>query len=166
MPYCRMIYFFFTSESKIVEEVEKKPGRSSKDTLSRRKMQLLFCKRFKMLTFSQFSSDIFFKTQRHLTYVDIIFKTEGSKKFNFWKDFYFALSANFLLQRHATYLCFRIRGTQRDYSSKPIKHSTVKRISVFKRYSLGIERQYALVLSFFTVKLPVGQCMMMYDDRH
>ena len=60
-------------------------------------MQLLFCKRFKMLTFSQFSSDIFFKTQRHLTYVDIIFKTEGSKKFNFWKDFYFALSANFLL---------------------------------------------------------------------
>ena len=92
-----MIYFFFTSESKIVEEVEKKPGRSSKDTLSRRKMQLLFCKRFKMLTFSQFSSDIFFKTQRHLTYVDIIFKTEGSKKFNFWKDFYFALSANFLL---------------------------------------------------------------------
>ena len=45
MPYCRMIYFFFTSESKIVEEVEKKPGRSSKDTLSRRKMQLLFCKR-------------------------------------------------------------------------------------------------------------------------
>ena len=140
MPYCRMIYFFFTSESKIVEEVEKKPGRSSKDTLSRRKMQLLFCKRFKMLTFSQFSSDIFFKTQRHLTYVDIIFKTEGSKKFNFWKDFYFALSANFLLQRHATYLCFRIRGTQRDYSSKPIKHSTVKRISVFKRYSLGIER--------------------------
>ena len=58
-----------------------------------------------MLTFSQFSSDILFEPQRHLTYVDIIFKTEGSKKFNFWKDFYFALSANYLFQRQATHVC-------------------------------------------------------------
>ena len=27
----------------------------------------------------------------------------------------------------------RNRGTQREYSSKPLKHSTVKRILVFKR---------------------------------
>ena len=27
----------------------------------------------------------------------------------------------------------RVRGTQREYSSKPLKHSTVKRILVFKR---------------------------------
>ena len=40
-----------------------------------------------MLTFSQFSSDIFFETQLHLTYVDIIFKTEGSKKSIFGKIF-------------------------------------------------------------------------------
>ena len=45
---------------------------------------------------------------RHLTYVDIIFKKEGSKKFNFWKDLFFALSANYLLQRHATHVCFHI----------------------------------------------------------
>ena len=35
-------------------------------------------------------------------------KTEGSKEFNFWKDFYFALSANYLLQRRATHVCFHI----------------------------------------------------------
>ena len=51
-----------------------------------------------MPTFSQFSADIFFKTQRHLPYRAIIFKTEGSKKFNFWKDFQFALSANYLFK--------------------------------------------------------------------
>ena len=71
-------------------------------------MHFFFANTFKMLTFSQFFSDIFFKTPRHLTYVDIFFKTEGSKKFNFWKDFYFALSANYLLQRHATHVCFHI----------------------------------------------------------
>ena len=29
--------------------------------------------------------------------------------------------------------CNDIRGTQREYSSKPLKHSIVKRILVFKR---------------------------------
>ena len=29
--------------------------------------------------------------------------------------------------------CFQDRGTQREYSSKPLKHSIVKRILVFKR---------------------------------
>ena len=52
-------------------------------------------------------SPLFLKTQRHL-YVVIIFKTEGSKEFNFWTDFYFALSAKYLLQRHATHVCFHI----------------------------------------------------------
>ena len=61
-----------------------------------------------MPTFPNFPPDIFWKTQRDLTYVDIIFKTEGSKEFNFWKDFYFALSANHLLQRHTTDVCFHI----------------------------------------------------------
>ena len=28
---------------------------------------------------------------------------------------------------------FIVRGTQREYSSKPLKHSIVKRILVFKR---------------------------------
>ena len=28
---------------------------------------------------------------------------------------------------------FKIRGTQRDYSSKPLKHSIVNRILVFKQ---------------------------------
>ena len=77
-----------------------------KDTLSRRKNALLYFKRFKMPTFSQFPP-FFSKTQRHL-YVVIIFKTEGSKEFNFWTDFYFALSAKYLLQRHATHVCFHI----------------------------------------------------------
>ena len=61
-------FFFFTSESKIVEEVKIKPGRSFKRYFKQKENALLFCKRFKMLTFSQFSPDIFFfKTQRHLT---------------------------------------------------------------------------------------------------
>ena len=30
-------------------------------------------------------------------------------------------------------LCYIEQGTQREYSSKPLKHSTVKRILVFKR---------------------------------
>ena len=29
--------------------------------------------------------------------------------------------------------CYFARGTQREYSSKPLKHSIVKRILVFKR---------------------------------
>ena len=62
-------FFFFTSESKIVEEVKIKPGRSFKRYFKQKENALLFCKRFKMLTFSQFSPDIFFffKTPRHLT---------------------------------------------------------------------------------------------------
>ena len=47
-------------------------------------------------------------------------KTEGSKEFNFWKDFYFALSENYLLQRHATHVCFHIIYQYR--SSYIIKH--------------------------------------------
>ena len=35
-------------------------------------------------------------------------KTEGSKEFSFWKDFYFALSENYLLRRHVTHVCFHI----------------------------------------------------------
>ena len=97
--------FFFTSESKIVEEVKIKPGRNFKRYFKQTENALLFFFLFKMLTFSQFSSDIFFETQLHLTYVNIIFKTEGPRKFNFWKDFYFALSANYLLQRHASHVC-------------------------------------------------------------
>ena len=57
----------------------------------------LLWKRLKMPTFPNFPSDIFLKTQRVLTCLDIILKTEGSKEFNFWKDFYLALSANYLL---------------------------------------------------------------------
>jgi len=49
----------------------------------------------------------FLKTQRHL-YIVVIIKTEGSKEFNFWKDFYFALSTTYSLQRHATHVCFHI----------------------------------------------------------
>ena len=88
---------FFTGESKIVEVVKTKPGRSFKRYFKQTENARLFCKRFKMLTFSQFSSDILFEPQRHLTFVDIIFKTGGSKKFNFWKDFYFALPTNKLV---------------------------------------------------------------------
>ena len=40
----------------------------------------------KMPHFPNFTPNIFLKTQRHL-FVVIIFKTEGSKEFNFWKDF-------------------------------------------------------------------------------
>ena len=58
--------------------------------------------------FPIFPLTFFLKTQRDLTYVDIIFRTEGSKEFNFWKEFYFALSANYFLQKHTTDVCFRI----------------------------------------------------------
>ena len=71
-----------------------------------------------MPTFPNFRPDIFWKTQRDLTYVDINFKTEGSKEFNFWKDFYFALSANYLLQRHTTDVC----SIYKYRSSYIIKH--------------------------------------------
>ena len=108
---------FFNGESKIVE-VKTKPGRSFKRYFKQTENALLFCKRFKMLTFSQFSSDILFEPQRHLTYVNIIFKTEGSKKFNFWKDFYFALSANYLFQRQATHVCL-IYQYRSSYIIKP-----------------------------------------------
>ena len=104
----RRDFFFLSSESKISEEVKIKPGRSFKRCFKQTENTLLSCTRSKMPTFFQFSPDTFFKTQRHLTYVDIIFKTAGSKKINFWKDFYFALSANYLLQRHTTHLCFHI----------------------------------------------------------
>ena len=61
-----------------------------------------------MPTIPNSPQDIFLKTQRDLTYVDIIFKTEGSKEFNFWEDFCSALSANYLLQRHTTHVYFHI----------------------------------------------------------
>ena len=59
-----------------------------------------------MPTFPNSPPDIFLKTQRDLTYVYIIFKTEGSKESNLWEDFCFALSANYLLQRHTAHVCF------------------------------------------------------------
>ena len=95
---------FFTSESKIVEEVKIKPGRGFKRCFKQTENALLF---LQALHFPNFPPDIFLKTQRHL-FVVIIFKTEESKEFNFWKDFHFALSANYLLQRHATHVCFHI----------------------------------------------------------
>ena len=98
---------FFTSESKIVEEVKINLGGALKDALSRRKMHFFFANALRCWHFPNFPPDIFLKTQRHL-FVVIIFKTEESKEFNFWKDFHFALSANYLLQRHATHVCFHI----------------------------------------------------------
>ena len=95
---------FFTSELKIVEEVKIKPGRGFKRCFKQTENALLF---LQALHFPNFPPDIFLKTQRHL-FVVIIFKTEESKEFNFWKDFHFALSANYLLQRHATHVCFHI----------------------------------------------------------
>ena len=32
--------------------------------------------------------------------------------------------------------------------------------------SLGVERQYTLMLLFFTIKFTAGQCLMMYDDGY
>ena len=57
-PYAasRNFFFFCTSESKIVEEVKVKPGRGLKRYFKQTENALLFCKRFKMPTFSQFSS--------------------------------------------------------------------------------------------------------------
>ena len=69
-------------------------------------MHFFFANASRCRHFPNFPPDIFLKTQRHL-YVVINFKTEGSKEFNFWKDFYFALSTKYLLQRHATYVCFQ-----------------------------------------------------------
>ena len=34
----------------------------------------------------------------------------------------------------AIYIEFILRGTQREYSSKPLKHSIVKRVLVFKQW--------------------------------
>ena len=36
------------------------------------------------------------------------------------------------------YVYIRFRGTQREYSSKPLKHSNVKRILVFSTVDIGI----------------------------
>ena len=103
-------------------------------------MHFFFTNTFKMLTSFQFFSDIFFKTPRHLTYVDIIFKTEGSKKFNFWKDFYFALSANYLLQRQATHFV-SIYQYRSSYIIKhwPAGNFTVNKESI-RAYNRSIPR--------------------------
>ena len=45
-------FFFFTCESKIVEEVKIKPRRGFKRYFKQTENTLLLCKRFKMLTFS------------------------------------------------------------------------------------------------------------------
>ena len=74
---------FFTRESKIVEEVKIKPGRGFKRCFKQTENALLFCKRFKMLTFSQFSPWHFFENST----ASIRSKTEGSKEFSFWKIF-------------------------------------------------------------------------------
>ena len=114
-----------------------------KATLSRRKNALLFCKRFKMPTFSQFPPPppFFLKTQRHL-YVVVIFKTVGSKEFNFWKDFHFALSAKYLLLRHATHVCFHIP------ISVIIHHQT---LTGWKFYYE--ERKHQGILSFYPKRI-------------
>ena len=98
-------------------------------------MHFFFANILRCRNFSNFHPDIFLKTQRHLNVV-IIFKTEGSKEFNFWKDFYFALTANYLLQRHATDLCFHIS------ISVIIHHQTV---TGWKFYE---ERRHQGILSF------------------
>ena len=127
--------------SAILEEVKKKNvGGASK--FKQTENVFFFCKYFKMLTFYQFSSDTFFKTPRHLTYVDIIFRTEGSKKFNFWKDFCFALSANYLLQGHATHVCFHISV------SVIIHHQT---LTGWKFYCE--ERKHQGILSFYPKRI-------------
>ena len=74
---------FFTSESKIVEEVKIKPGRGFKRCFKQTENALLF---LQALHFPNFPPDIFLKTQRHL-FVVINFKTDGSKEFSFWKIF-------------------------------------------------------------------------------
>ena len=61
-------------------------GGALKDTLSRRKMHFFFANALRCRRFPNFLPDIFLKTQRHL-FVVIIFKTEGSKEFSFWKIF-------------------------------------------------------------------------------
>ena len=83
----------------------------------------------------------FLKTQRHL-YVVIIFKTEGSKEFNFWKDFYFALSAKYLLLRHATHVCFHIP------ISVIIHHQTLTGWKFFYE-----ERKHQGILSFYPKRI-------------
>ena len=95
-----------------------------------------------MPTFSQSPPAPFFlKTQRHL-YVVIIFKTEGSKEFNFWKDFYFALSAKYLLLRHATHVCFHTS------ISVIIHHQT---LTGWKFYCE--ERKHQGILSFYPKRI-------------
>ena len=92
----------------IVEEVKIKPWWGFKRYFKQKEKCTSFLQTLQDADiFPIFPLTFFLKTQRHL-YVVIIFKTEGSKEFNFWKGFYFALSTKYLLQRHATYVCFHI----------------------------------------------------------
>ena len=133
---------FFTGESKIVEVVKTKPGRSFKRYFKQTENALLFCKHFKMLTFSQFSSDILFEPQRHLTFVDIIFKTGGSKKIQFLERCLFPviykdLQIN-LLQRQATDVCLIYHW------SVIIHHQTLTGLKFYSE-----ERKHQGILSFY-----------------
>ena len=50
----------------------------------------------------------------------------GHFRFSFFSSFYRRPTV------HVVYQLPKIKGTQREYSSKPLKHSIVKRILVFK----------------------------------
>ena len=108
-------------------------------------------------------------------------KTEGSKEFNFWKYFYFALSENYLLQRHATHVCFHIIYQYRSsyiikhwpagnfmkneslrayYRSSP-RESSIKRIT--RIVSQNLERAKQLTATTSTSKTAMSQTVV--DNR-
>ena len=71
-------FFCFTSESKIIEVVKIEPGRGFKRYLQQMENALLFCKRFKTPTFSQFSPWYFFENST-ASYVDSILRLKDRK---------------------------------------------------------------------------------------
>ena len=108
-------------------------------------------------------------------------KTEGSKEFNFWKDFYFALSENYLLQRHATHVCFHIiyqyrssyiikhwpagnfmkNESVRAYCRSSPRESSIKRIT--RIVSQNLERAKQLTATTSTSKTAMSQTVV--DNR-
>ena len=96
-------------------------------------MHFFFANALRCRHFPSFHPDTFFENST-ASKRSHNFKTEGSKEFNFWKDFYFALSVNYLLQRHGTHVCISI--------SVIIHHQT---LTGWKFYE---ERKHHGILSF------------------
>ena len=131
---------FFTSESKNVEEVKIKPGRGFKRCFKQTENALLF---LQALHFPNFPPDIFLKTQRHL-FVVIIFKTEESKEFNFWKDFSFCFICKLLVTETCNSRVFPYINMGHHRSSKHWPAGTFMKNESIRAYYRSTPRESSI----------------------